>query len=117
MTEHLAVAESDLSLRQSGHLGIVGDHDNGVALGMEVLKKLSDDLLIGGVEIARRFVREEDGWVVDECAGDTDSLLLATGELAGEMLSPMTQADAFESGAGLFFIGHGMKVLREHYVF
>ena len=116
MTEDLAVAESNLPLRQRGHLGIMGHHDNGMALGMEVLKKLSDDLLIGGVKIARRFVRKKDRWIVDECTGNADPLLFATGEFTRKMLGTMTKADAFQGGAGLFFVGHRVKVLREHYV-
>ncbi len=65
MAEDFAVAEGDFALGECGHLGIVGDHDDGVALGVEILEELGDDLLVGGVEVAGGLVGEEDGWVVD----------------------------------------------------
>ena len=85
MAEDLAVAERDLALGERGHLGIVSDHDDGVALAMQVLQQFGDDLLVGGVEVAGGLVGEEDGWVVDEGAGDADALLFAAGELAGQV--------------------------------
>jgi len=73
------VVESDAAAGEAGHLGIVGDHDDGVALGVQALEKLDDDALVGGVEVSGGLVGEDDGRVVDERAGDTDALLLASG--------------------------------------
>src|SRR5487761_2250653 len=85
VAEDLAVAEGDASLGEAGHLRVVGDHDDGVAVAVEVLEEVGDDLLVGCVEVSGGFVGEEDGWVVDEGAGDADALLLSAGEFAGEV--------------------------------
>ena len=114
MAEDLAVAEGDAALGEGGHLGVVGDHDDGVAVAVEVLEELGDDLLVGGVEVAGGLVGEQDGWVVDEGAGDADALLFAAGELAGQVLGAGGEADAFEGGAGFGLVGHGVEVLGEH---
>ncbi len=83
MAEDLAVVESDPAVGESRHLGIVGDHDNGVALVMQVGQQVGDDLLVGGVKVSSGLVGQQDGRVIDESPGDADALLLAAGELTG----------------------------------
>lgn len=117
VAEDLSVAEGDASLGEAGHLGVVGDHDDGVAVAVEVLEEVGDDLLVGGVEVSGGFVGEEDGRVVDEGASDADALLLSAGEFAGEVAGAITEAYAGESLAGFGFVGHGVEVLGEHDVF
>ena len=54
------------------------------------------ELLRGGVvERTGRFVGEQELRLVDERADDGDALALAAGKLAGAMLHPLTEADAF----------------------
>ena len=86
MTENLAMAQRNLALSERGHLGVVGDHDDGVALGVQVLEQFGDDRLVGGVEVAGRLVGQKNRWVIDEGAGDADTLLLAAGEFTGQMI-------------------------------
>ena len=43
------MVEGDAAACHAGHLGVVGDHDDGVALGVEVLEEAGDDGLVGGV--------------------------------------------------------------------
>lgn len=117
MAEDLAVVEGDAAASEAGHLGIMGDHDDGVPLGVKAFEEFDDDSLIGGIEISGRLVGEEDGRVVDEGAGDADALLLASTELAGEVAGTVGEAYVLERGAGLGGVGGGVEVLREHYVF
>jgi hypothetical protein len=56
MAKDLAMAQSNLALSERGHLGVVGNHNDGVALGMKILKEFGDDRLVGGVKIAGRLV-------------------------------------------------------------
>jgi hypothetical protein len=79
MTEDLTVTERYLALGKRSHLWVVGDHDDGVALGMKVLEKLRHNLLVGGIQISRGFIRQQNRRVVDEGSGDADALLLAAG--------------------------------------
>src|SRR5205814_783719 len=48
------------------------------------------------VEVPGRLVREHDLRLADEGAGDRDPLLLAAGQLAGEMARPIAQPDVVE---------------------
>src|SRR4051812_46499108 len=45
------------------------------------------------VEVAGRFVGEEDRGAVREAAGDGDALALAAGKLRGKMIEPLFQPD------------------------
>src|SRR5215212_6872994 len=75
------VAEDDHAPRVRGDVGLVGDHDDGLALRRQLLEDAHD--LLGGlrVEVARGLVGEEDRGAVDERPGDRDALPLAAGEL------------------------------------
>ena len=60
----------------------MGDLDDGRALSVEFLEKLHDLLRLAGVEVAGRFVGQDELWLGDDRARDRDELLLAAGELA-----------------------------------
>src|SRR5439155_560914 len=66
------------------------------------------------VQIACGFVREDDFGIVDQCAGDANSLLLASGKLRRQMIRTFLKAHALERIEGLLLIGHAMEVLRQH---
>ena len=95
------MAQCDLALRQRRHLWVVGNHHDGVALLVEVLQQFGDDGLVGGVEIAGGFIREENRRIVDQSAGDADALLFAARELTGQMADAVAETDFFECGTGL----------------
>ena len=117
VAEDLAVVEGDAAAGETRHLGIVGDHDDGVARGVEALEEIDDDALVGGVEVSGGLVGEEDGRVVDQGTGDADALLLSSAELAGEVAGAGAEADAIEGCPGFALVGHGVEVLGEHDVF
>ena len=72
-----------------------------------------------GIEIARRFIREQYRGFHHECSRERDALLLASGELGGIMISPVHQTNALQqmlgpcSGA----VGCAAKFHRQHHVF
>ncbi len=68
--------------RYLGHSRIVGDHDDGRSFLVHPGKKVHDPGSGHRIEVAGRFVAEEEVGVVDECPGNGDPLLLAAGELA-----------------------------------
>ena len=55
-----------------------------------------------GVEVAGGLVAEQQIGVGDDGAGDGDALLLAAGELAGEVVEAVAEADELERGGGVF---------------
>ena len=61
---------------------VVGDDDDG-APGFDGIDAGLDLLSGHGVEAGGGFVEEDDGWVLDEHAGDGYALLLASAELQG----------------------------------
>ena len=95
-----------------GDVGLMGDDDDGVALGVEVVEE-GHDLVAGfGVEVSGGLVGEDDGGVVDQGAGDGDALALAAGELIGLVHHAGAEADALEDflGAGDALGGGGAVV-------
>ena len=79
----------------------MGDHDDGVALGVNALELFHDDEGGVGVEVAGGFVSEDDFWVGDDGAGDGGALLLATGELEGEVIFFFFEVEALKDFFGL----------------
>jgi len=59
---------------------VVGDNDERFALRNEAMEKFGDGGGCFGIEIAGRFVRQDDGRIIRESAGYRGSLLLAAGK-------------------------------------
>ena len=77
--------------------GIVGDEDDGDALGaVELLEHLEDFLAGAGIEVAGRLVGEEHPRPVDQRSGDGHALLLAAGKLRRLVVDAVRQADLLE---------------------
>lgn len=79
---------------------IVGDHADGGALLIQFGEQIHDGGAITGVEIAGGFIGEEKPRLAGEGAGDGDALLLAAGELTGEVAAAVEQIDAAEGLGG-----------------
>ncbi len=110
----MAVADVDYAMGVFGDVGFVGDHDDGVAMGVEGIEQ-GHDLKAGlGVEVAGGLVREDDGWTVDEGAGDGYALTLAAGELVGLVVHARVEAYVGEGFLGaLDALGGGGAVVDE----
>ena len=98
--DDFAVAEDDFASALVGEDGVMGDHDDGVSLGVEVVEDLHDFAAGGGVEVAGGLVGEEDVGLADEGAGDGDALELAAGELLGVVSEPSAESEALGVVAG-----------------
>ena len=89
-----------------GERGIVGNQNKrGAALGLAAEQKF-DDVASGClVEIAGRFVGDDDGGIGRQGAGERDALLLAAGQFGGIMPGALRQSDrgefAFGDGVGI----------------
>ena len=94
----MAVEHVDDAGGVGGERGIVCDHDDGVALGVNFAEFFHDDVGGAGVEVAGGFVGEDEGRAGDEGASDGDALLLAAGELVGHVVFALLEVEMLESG-------------------
>ena len=78
------------------HLAVVGDDDDGGAGAVDPVEHLHDPDRGARVEVAGRLVGEQQRRMVDEGAGDREPLLLAAGELVGEVRDLVGEADEAE---------------------
>jgi hypothetical protein len=69
------------------------DHDNGNAAVVQLLKNCHDFNACAAVEIPRWLVGKQHLGIVNQCSGDCDPLLLATGKLAGMMIFAAREPD------------------------
>ncbi len=63
---------------------------------IEVQQNIHDFIARLGVEIPRRFIGQDHGWVVHQRPCDSDALLLTTRELAGSVVNSITKTDRLE---------------------
>jgi hypothetical protein len=112
-----AVRELDTAIRETADGGIVRDHQDCMALVVEIAQKANHGFFVGFVEISRWFVGKNKLGMIDERAGDGDALLFAAGKLRRKMQEAFAQADASKGFGGLMFIRGAVKILREHDVF
>ena len=98
----------------------MSDHDEGGALfAVEFDEEVEDDAAVGGVEVAGRFVGEEDGGLDHEGASEGDALLFAAGELDGVVGGAVEEADLAEKllCTGAAVAGFAGEFMREEDVF
>ena len=80
-----SVKHGEAAVAAFGKLGVVGHKDDGgTVLAGEFEEKIEDAIGIGGVEVARGLVGQDEVGGVGEGASYGDTLLFATGELVGE---------------------------------
>ena len=75
--------QDDLGSQQQRLPEVVRDEDNrflkAAGKGAEFALKFRPS---DGIQGAKRFVHQEDGWIRSQCAGNTDALALTTGKFA-----------------------------------
>src|SRR5690606_15330707 len=77
-----------------GRLGIVGDHDDGLAVfAVEQLQQAQHFFGALAVEVAGGLVADQEGRVRDDRPGNPHALLLAAGPLVGAMVATVGAAD------------------------
>ena len=114
---NLAVMQFDAAVGQAGDYGVVRDHHDGASLAMQFAQQAQDDLFVDRIQIAGGLVGQNDFRIVDQGARDAHPLLLAAGELGGQMPGAVFQAHVGQRRERLLLVGHAVKVLRQHDVF
>src|ERR1041385_307464 len=95
---------------------IVSDHDDGFAvLFVEGLKQIEDFVTGFAIEIAGRFVAEQQSGIGDDSASDADALLFAPGQRAREMFHPMAEADDAKGRLDVFCAFRFVEVRSEEH--
>ncbi len=93
-------------------------HEGRALLGVEAEHEFGDLGPGVGVEIAGRFIGEDDAWLGHEGTRDRHTLLLATGELLRAVVEPFGQAHPFQPVPGACLgISHPSQIERQHDVF
>ena len=88
---------------------VVRDHADRRAARVQFLQQIHDGFAVARIEVAGRFVGQEDGRFAGERARDRDALLLTAGELARQMFGAMPHADALER-----FVDESFAFARAH---
>ncbi len=109
--------EPDDAVGPRGDARVVGhEHDRQPALAAGLGQEV-EDLGAGlGVQVARRLVGEDQGWVVGERTHDGGALLLAAAELVGPVVDPVPEAHLLEERAPprqRVVAGHAVEEERE----
>lgn len=74
------------SIGLGGDAGVVCDKHDGFAALLELVEGFHDERSRGGVQVARRLVGQNDGWIVDKGARDGDALHLSARQLRYTMV-------------------------------
>ena len=92
-------------------VGFVSHQDDGVAVLMQLVKQRHDFGAGGGVQVPGRLISQDEGRIVDQRAGDRDSLALAAGELIGPMIDSFSELDGLKGlDCALFsFVGRAFR--------
>jgi len=94
------------------------EHERGAGGGVEFEEHVDDRSARFVVEVAGRFVGEENFRAVDKSAGQGHALLLAAGELRRVMAGAVAEADATEDFAGgLLRAAHAAQLERHENIF
>ena len=92
-------------------------HQDGAALLVQLGEQVQDDALVGRVQVAGRFVGQNDLGIVHQGPRDGHALLLAARKLRWQVARAVGKSHAIERAAGFAFVRHAVEVLRQHHVF
>src|SRR5882672_7759994 len=109
----VAVSKLDATVSLTRDIRVVRHHQDGVASVVQFAKNLDDDCFVGFVEIASGLVGENDLRLINQRARDGHALLLAAGELRGEMRQAVAKAYALQRFFSLLFVGDAMEIRHE----
>jgi len=106
-----AVADVNYTMGVFGYVVFVGDQDNRVSLGVQLVHKGHYFITGLGIEIAGRLIGQDDGRTIYQGARDRDSLALAAGEFVGLVHHP-----GFEINFAQRFFGAANALFRRRAV-
>ncbi len=113
----MAVGQFDAAVGLTRDVRVVRHHQNRVSGVVQFAENLEDDRFVGLVEISGGFVGKNDLRLIDQRARNGHALLLAAGELCGEMRQAVAEAHALQRFLGLLLVRDAVEILREHHVF
>src|SRR5271155_842664 len=91
---NLAITHVQHTMSVSSSFGIVSDHDDGLAeVLIELAEKAQDSFRTFGIEVAGRFVGQDDLRFANDGASERHTLLFAAGKLGGLVLQAAAQAE------------------------
>ena len=96
MLGELAVDHANDTVRVGGHGWIVGDHDDGQFVGSEAVDQRQHARRVGGIEVSRRLVTQQERRFRDKGTGNGHPLTLAAGHRTGQVLGPGRQPNPVE---------------------
>jgi hypothetical protein len=87
----LAIPEDDGALGPRRNIRLVRHHDHGLARRHEPVEDPHDVIRRPGIEIARRFVGQQDCWAIHQRARNGHPLPLPPGQFIRPVLQPSAQ--------------------------
>ena len=93
-----AVPHPDDPAGLRGHVGLVGDQDDGAARLVQLVEQRQHVCGRHRVEVAGRLVGQDQRRLGDQRPRHRDPLLLTAGQLAGPVLDPVAEADPVQRG-------------------
>ena len=81
----------DPPLRHAPDLRVVGHHQHGAALAVELIDHAHHDGLVHLVEVAGRLIRQDQLRLIDQGARNADPLLLSSRKLRGQVMEPVPE--------------------------
>src|SRR3546814_20496930 len=73
-------------------MNVMGRDDDSGAEFIQRLKKMQQALRHVGIDVARRFIRDQNLWPTDDGAGNANALLLAAGQGSRPRTRPVRQS-------------------------
>lgn len=108
-----AVAKFDHTVSRLREPCRVGDrHDSAAVLVAQPGERVDHDLLIGRVELPRRFVRQHERRSTGGCCGDRDPLLFTSGKLRGVVPAAAIKAELREGRPRVFATSTGVSEIE-----
>jgi hypothetical protein len=87
----LAVHQADYASAVIGNVLVMGDDYDGVAMLVQFVEHRHHVSTGAGIQIAGRFVCQQNGWFTDQGASDGHTLSLAARELVWQMMQAIAQ--------------------------
>ena len=117
LRNQVAVREIDAAIGERADAGGVGHHQDSAAISVQVTKQIEHDFFVCFIEIAGRFVSQDQFRVIDQRPRDGYALLFAARQLRGQMFDAIAKADAVQGLPCFAFVRCAVKVLSQHHVF
>src|SRR5580704_14007381 len=100
ITEDPPVSDLDAPLHGRGHVVVVGDDHDGRSVPVQLAEQVQEGGAGGGVQVAGRLVRHDQGGPADQGPGDGGPLLLAAGQLVRPVPGAVAEPDPLDGRLG-----------------